>query len=98
MHIAFSKNGLRLVIAVILALAIVGVSFPNATGQTSEPMSRAEQEAEQQVSLSPEKIIEVLRDEPGLLLQLKKLLVRQALAQGPKLKASDLSDEEGARV
>jgi hypothetical protein len=45
-------------------------------------MSRAEQEAEQQVSLSPEKIIEVLRNEPGLLLQLEESLVRRAFEQG----------------
>ena len=40
--------------------------------------SRAEQAAEQQVALSPEKIIELLRQEPGLLLQVKKMLVRKA--------------------
>jgi hypothetical protein len=34
--------------------------------------SRAEQAAELQVALSPEKIIELLRQEPGLLLQVKK--------------------------
>ena len=44
--------------------------------------SRAELEAEQQVSLSADKIIQLLRDEPGLLLQVKKALVRRAFEQG----------------
>src|SRR5713101_4507319 len=44
--------------------------------------SRAEKEAAQQVSLSPDKIIDILRNEPGLLLQVKKMLVRKAYEQG----------------
>jgi protein involved in polysaccharide export with SLBB domain len=55
--------------------------------------SRAEQAAEQQVALSPEKIIELLRQEPGLLLQVKKMLVRKAYEQGRILDPEDLTDE-----
>jgi len=89
----FPKSSLSFIIAVILAPALLGIFSLHASGQVSQGMSRAEQEAEQQVSLSPEKIIEVLRNEPGLLLQLKKLLVRQAFEQGRILNASDLSDD-----
>jgi protein involved in polysaccharide export with SLBB domain len=55
--------------------------------------SRAEQEAEQLVSLSTEKIIPLLQAEPGLLLQVKKLLVRRAYEQGRLLDTQDLTDE-----
>ena len=55
--------------------------------------SRAEQEAEQLVSLSAEKIIPLLQGEPGLLLQVKKLLVRRAYEQGRLLDTQDLTDE-----
>jgi polysaccharide biosynthesis/export protein len=55
--------------------------------------SRAEQEAEQVVSLSAEKIISLLNDEPGLLLEVKKTIVRKAYEQGRILAPADLTDE-----
>ncbi len=55
--------------------------------------SRAEQEAEQMVSLSADKITELLQDEPGLLLQVKKVLVRKAFEQGRVLDPNDLTDD-----
>lgn len=55
--------------------------------------TRAEQEAEQKVALSSDKIIELLRQEPGLLLEVKKLLVRKAYEQGRILDPEDLTDE-----
>src|SRR5215471_5944907 len=55
--------------------------------------SRAEAEAEQRVALSPDKIIELLRQEPGLLLESKKMLVRKAYEQGRILDPDDLTDE-----
>jgi protein involved in polysaccharide export with SLBB domain len=55
--------------------------------------SRAEQEADELVSLSPEKIISLLQAEPGLLLQVKKALVRKAYEQGRLLDPQDLTDE-----
>jgi len=55
--------------------------------------SRAEQEAEQMVALSAEKIIQILRDETGLLLQVKKALVRKAYDQGRILDPNDLTDD-----
>lgn len=55
--------------------------------------SRAEEEAEQMVSLSADKIIQILRDETGLLLQVKKALVRKAYDQGRILDPNDLTDD-----
>jgi protein involved in polysaccharide export with SLBB domain len=55
--------------------------------------SRAEQEAEQMVSLSADKITQLLQDEPGLLLQVKKALVRKAFEQGRILDPNDLTDD-----
>jgi protein involved in polysaccharide export with SLBB domain len=55
--------------------------------------SRAEQEAEQLVSLSADKITQILEDEPGLLLQVKKALVRKAFEQGRILDPNDLTDD-----
>ena len=55
--------------------------------------SRAEHEAEQMVSLSADRILYILRDEPGLLLQVKKALVRKAFEQGRILDPMDLTDE-----
>jgi protein involved in polysaccharide export with SLBB domain len=55
--------------------------------------SRAEHEAEQMVSLSPDRILFILRQEPGLLLQVKKALVRKAFEQGRILDPNDLTDD-----
>jgi len=55
--------------------------------------SRAEREAEQLVSLSADKIISLLNEEPGLLLEVKKTLVRKAYEQGRILAPEDITDE-----
>ena len=55
--------------------------------------SRAEKEAERLVSLPPEKIILMLREEPGLFLEVKKMLVRRAYAEGQVLDPKQLTDE-----
>ncbi len=55
--------------------------------------SRAEKEAERLVSLSADKIIILLQQEPGLLLEVKKMLVRQAYAQGQIIDPKELTDE-----
>jgi protein involved in polysaccharide export with SLBB domain len=55
--------------------------------------SRAEREAEQMVALEADKIITLLRQEPGLLLQVKKALVRKAYEQGRILDPGDLTDD-----
>ncbi len=55
--------------------------------------SRAQNAADDLVSLSAEKIISLLREETGLLLEVKKLLVRKAYEQGRLLDPEDLTDE-----
>lgn len=60
--------------------------------------SRAEQEAEQMVSLSADKITQILQAEPGLLLQVKKAIVRKAFEQGRVLDPDDLTDDAVYRL
>ncbi|PYV70824.1 MAG: hypothetical protein DMG97_18190 [Acidobacteria bacterium] len=102
MRIAHSFSGSTgLVLAVALGIALSGVNLSPAqvqpsgysTDKSTKAKSRAEQEAEQRVALSPDKIIELLRQEPGLLLQVKKMLVRKAYEQGRILDPEDLTDE-----
>jgi protein involved in polysaccharide export with SLBB domain len=66
--------------------------FIHSTAITQEN-SRAEEEALQVVSLSADKIIPILQDETGLMLEVKKALVRQAFEQGRVLNSDDLTDE-----
>ncbi|HUJ94121.1 MAG TPA: SLBB domain-containing protein [Terriglobales bacterium] len=68
-------------------------SHDRRTHSVDESDSRAELEAERLVSLSADKIIALLQEEPGLLLQVKKLLVRKAFEQGRLLDPQDLTDE-----
>jgi protein involved in polysaccharide export with SLBB domain len=60
--------------------------------------SRAEREAEQMVSLSADSILHILREEPGLLIQVKKALVRKAFEQGRILDPKDLTDDALFRI
>src|SRR2546426_801921 len=68
-------------------------SYNGRTHAIDEANSRAAQEAEQMVSLSADKIIAILRNEPGLLLEVKKMLVKKAYEQGRILDPDDLTDE-----
>lgn len=54
--------------------------------------SRAQHEAEQMVSLSTEKIIQILQQEPALLLEVKKVLVRRAFEEGRVIESKELTD------
>jgi len=63
------------------------------TTALDQKYSRAEQEAEKMVSLSADKITELLRQETGLLLQVKKAVVRKAFEQGRVLDPTELSDD-----
>jgi protein involved in polysaccharide export with SLBB domain len=63
------------------------------TRALDESHSQAERQAEQSVSLSAEKLITLLHKEAGLLLEVKKLLVRKAFEQGRILDPGDLTDE-----
>jgi protein involved in polysaccharide export with SLBB domain len=68
-------------------------TFSSRTRALDEADSRAEKEAERLVSLSPERIILLLQQEPGLSLEVKKMLVRRAYAQGRVLSANELTDD-----
>lgn len=65
----------------------------SSTTSAESAKSQAEQEAEEQVAFSAETIIGILQNEPGLLLEVKKALVRKAFEQGRVLEASDLTDD-----
>jgi protein involved in polysaccharide export with SLBB domain len=68
-------------------------SHSSRTRAIDEADSRAELEAERLVSLPPEKIILLLQQEPGLCLEVKKVLVRKAFAQGRILDPKELTDD-----
>src|SRR5215475_6659823 len=103
------RNGMRITTiwnqrarAILVSVGLCAFSMPQfSLAQTSaiggdrvtSAKSRAEAEAEQRVALSPDKIIELLRQEPGLLLESKKMLVRKAYEQGRILDPDDLTDE-----
>lgn len=80
--------------AFVLVCSAWGQHLDNAkTGALNSGHSWADQEAEEMVALSPDKIIELLRREPGLLLVAKKVLVTKAYEQGRLLDPADLTDE-----
>ncbi len=98
----FRTHGIAFLLVTALTCAVAGIlsipllaqvvhQGPSPASETA--MSRAEREAEQKVSLSADKIIEILRNEPGLLLEVKKMLVRKAYEQGRLLDPEDLTDE-----
>jgi polysaccharide biosynthesis/export protein len=68
------------------------------THAIDQSQSRAEQEAHRLVSLPADKIILLLQQEPGLFLEVKKMLVIQAYAQGRILEPKELEDESIFRV
>ena len=63
------------------------------THAVDERESSAEKEAERLVSLPAERIIVLLEREPGLFLQVKKMLVRKAYKEGRLLDPKELTDE-----
>src|SRR5215470_7985122 len=67
--------------------------YASRTRALDDADSRAEREAQRLVSLPPEKIILLLQQEPGLFLEIKKMLVRKAYAQGRVLDSRELTDE-----
>jgi len=94
------KKKLSLGIAMLLISTAIGLRAQNdpdyartPTARESNVPSRAEKEAEDRVSLSADRILDILQQEPGLLLQVKKMLVRKAFEQGRLLDPGDLTDE-----
>ena len=97
-HVLYSGAVLSALLLVVCPIRSTGQAIPNpvnAKRTTASPdaESRAEQEADRLVSLSAEKIITLLDQEPGLLLQVKKMLVRKAYDQGRLLDPEDLTDD-----
>ncbi len=79
-----------------LCTALVSAQDSPVYGRTralDESRSQAERQAEQTVSLSADKLIALLQKEIGLLLEVKKLLVRKAFEQGRILEPRDLTDD-----
>jgi hypothetical protein len=87
-QISFPASGRVLALVLIAGLGFSGSVWSQ----------RAEQEAEQQVAFSADTIIGLLRTEPGLFLQVKRLLVQKAYEQGRILDPSDLIDEAVFRL
>src|SRR5580658_11337547 len=86
------------ILASLLTLSAAWMSAQDApvygrTRALDESHSQAERQAEQTVSLSAEKLITLLQKETGLLLEVKKLLVRKAFEQGRILDSKDLTDD-----
>jgi protein involved in polysaccharide export with SLBB domain len=104
----FAKRAVLLVLALAVWIPSLGQegtpsdnSYRHGTAGESPYKSRsieerdasAEREAQRLVSLPAEKIIVLLAREPGLYLQVKKLLVRKAYQEGRVLDPKDLTDE-----
>jgi hypothetical protein len=88
------RGRVLLQIAIVLSLGLwPGTEAHSQVKRAENPNDRAEQEAEQMVSLSAAAIQQILVREPGLLLEVKKTLVRKAYEQGRLLDPGDLSDE-----
>jgi polysaccharide export outer membrane protein len=73
-------------------------TYAQRTRAIDQSESRAEKEAERMVSLPPEKIILLLTQEPGLFLEVKKLLVRKAYSDGQILDPNALTDDAVFRL
>src|SRR5690348_8004019 len=83
-------------VSALLSVAAIGQStWPYDQKKTAldQQDSRAEREAEQMVALSADKIISLLREEDGLMLQVKKALARKAYEQGRVLDPEELTDD-----
>jgi hypothetical protein len=78
----------------VLGCGILLLGLPLAEAQ-SLPVypSRADEAAQQQVSLSADAILVMLRRDPVLLLDVKRVLVKTAYDQGRLLDSDDLTDE-----
>ncbi|MBZ5706792.1 MAG: SLBB domain-containing protein [Acidobacteriia bacterium] len=94
-HLKSRVSAVLVLMMLAFPIAVLGQerTYSNRPQVTDEANFRAEQEAESLVALSADKIIAILRDEPGLLLQAKKLLVKKAYEQGRLLDPQELTDE-----
>jgi|HubBroStandDraft_6_1064221.scaffolds.fasta_scaffold00010_73 protein involved in polysaccharide export with SLBB domain len=79
----------------LAATLAFGLLLLGSAGQerVSAQIGARERDPEPMVSLSAATITEILRREPGLLLEVKRLLVRKAYEQGRLLDPADLTDD-----
>ena len=84
--------------AALIAFAFVAVGGFAQAPRGTPAGSILDRVADEQVSLSADKILEILKAEPGLLLQFKKTLVRKAYEQGKYLDPQDISDDAVFRL
>jgi len=78
----------------VAAIFTLGLLLSAGEGrETALAQSAQDRDLEPMISLSAATITEILRREPGLLLEVKRLLVRKAYEQGRILDPSDLTDE-----
>ena len=90
---------LAIVSAIFCAAFATAQTNPSGAGESNRSravgaeVSRAEEHAEELVALSADTIIDLLRREPGLLLQVKRALVRKAYQQGRLVDPKDLDDD-----
>lgn len=84
----FLVSGRTLAVTIVLVLGF-GVGPANAQSGARG----SDSDMEPGISLSADTILEILRREPGLRLEIKRVLVRKAYQQGRLLDPSDLTDD-----
>jgi len=91
------RSVLPRIIAVLFVGSLVLIALTG-FAQTSQRTSILDRVADEEVSLSADKILEIFKTETGLVLQFKKTLVRKAYQQGKYLDPQDLTDEAVFRL
>jgi protein involved in polysaccharide export with SLBB domain len=93
-----ADSGYVLLILLVGSSILLAQDYSTRTRALDRADSRAEKQAEQMVSLPADRIIDLLRHEPGLFLEVKKLLVRKAFEQGRIVEREELTDEAVFRL
>src|SRR5262249_29856147 len=94
-HMRMPSANRTLLLVVALLLSALARLTAQMSEQAERPVSNKDRASHlgDLVSLSPGAIIQILQREPGLLLEVKKALVRKAYEQGRLLDSQDLTDE-----
>ncbi|MCU1299069.1 MAG: polysaccharide export protein, partial [Acidobacteriaceae bacterium] len=96
-QVAVFRSSILLLLLISLS-SLFAQDYSSRTRAVDRADSRAEKEAERMVSLPADKIIILLRQEPGLFLEVKKMLVRKAFEQGRIVEREELTDEAVFRL
>ncbi len=91
-------SSITLLVLLMSSSGLFAQDYSSRTRAIDQSDSRAEKEAERMVSLPADKIIILLRQEPGLFLEVKKMLVRKAFEQGRIVEREELTDEAVFRL